>query len=125
MSRLNVTLYEALQIFLRKKREIVFTKESKSHHLEELPSVQLKAVTENKFGKPFKYCHWDLTISRIVQGSVNIPSKSSAQIICRKQGKMDQKANFEANSHDRIKMTKFWLDFDRKIFTPTNLNVET
>ena len=81
MSRLNVTFYEALQIFLRKKREIVFTKESKSHHLEELPSVQLKAVTENKFGKPFKYCYWDLTISRIVQGNVNIPTKSSAQII--------------------------------------------
>ena len=32
---------------------------------------------------------------------------------------------FEANSHDRIKMTKFWLDFDQKIFTPTNLNVGT
>ena len=29
----------------------------------------------------------------------------------------------EASSHDQIKMTEFWLDFDRKIFTPTNLNV--
>ena len=31
----------------------------------------------------------------------------------------------EASSHDRIKMTGFQLDFDRKIFTPTNLNVGT
>ena len=29
----------------------------------------------------------------------------------------------EASLLDQIKMTEFWLDFDRKIFTPTNLNV--
>ena len=31
----------------------------------------------------------------------------------------------EASSHDQIKMTKFWLNFDRKIFTPTDLNIGT
>ena len=29
----------------------------------------------------------------------------------------------EASSHDQIKMTEFWLDFDRKIFTQKNLKV--
>ena len=37
----------------------------------------------------------------------------------------DQIQKFEVSSHDRIKMTEFWLDFDQKIFTPMNLNVET
>ena len=31
----------------------------------------------------------------------------------------------EASSHDRIKMTKFWLEYDRKIFTPKNINIGT
>ena len=31
----------------------------------------------------------------------------------------------EASLHDRIKMTKFWLDFDRETFTPMNINVRT
>ena len=31
----------------------------------------------------------------------------------------------EANSLDRIKMTEFWFDFDRKIYTPTHLNIGT
>ena len=32
---------------------------------------------------------------------------------------------YEASSHDQIKMTKFGLDYDQKIFTPTNLNFGT
>ena len=32
---------------------------------------------------------------------------------------------FEASSLDPIKMTKFWLNFDQKIFTPMNINVRT
>ena len=31
----------------------------------------------------------------------------------------------EASSLDRIKMTKFWLEYDQKIFTLTNVNVGT
>ena len=31
----------------------------------------------------------------------------------------------EASLLDRINMTKFWLEYDRKLFTPTNLNVGT
>ena len=31
----------------------------------------------------------------------------------------------EASSLDLIKMTKFWLDFDQKILTMTNVNVRT
>ena len=27
----------------------------------------------------------------------------------------------EASSHDRIKMTKFWLEYDQKVFTRTNI----
>ena len=30
----------------------------------------------------------------------------------------------EASSLDQINMTKFWLDFDRKILTMTNLMLE-
>ena len=28
----------------------------------------------------------------------------------------------EASSHDRINMTEFWLEYDQKIFTMTNIN---
>ena len=35
------------------------------------------------------------------------------------------KVSLEASSHDQIKMTEFWLDFDYKIFSLTNLNVRT
>ena len=31
----------------------------------------------------------------------------------------------EASSHDRIKMTKLWLEHDQKCFTPMNLNIGT
>ena len=31
----------------------------------------------------------------------------------------------EASSLDQINMTKFWSEYDWKIFTPTNLNVGT
>ena len=31
----------------------------------------------------------------------------------------------EASSHDQIKMTKLWLEYDQKIFTPTNINIGT
>ena len=31
----------------------------------------------------------------------------------------------EASSQDRIKMSKFWLEYDRKFFTPTNINFGT
>ena len=35
-------------------------------------------------------------------------------------------SNFcEASSLDQIKMTKFWLEHDRKNFTPMNLNIGT
>ena len=30
---------------------------------------------------------------------------------------------YEASSLDQINMIKFWLDYDQKIFSPTNLNV--
>ena len=38
---------------------------------------------------------------------------------------MKIKLFIEAGSQDRIKMTKFWLDFERKIFTQTNFNIGT
>ena len=31
----------------------------------------------------------------------------------------------EASSHYQIKMTKFWLEYYPKIFTPTNINIGT
>ena len=34
-------------------------------------------------------------------------------------------ANFEASSHDRINMTKFWFEHDQTNFTRTNFNVGT
>ena len=36
-----------------------------------------------------------------------------------------KKIQFEASSHDRIKMTKFWLEYDPKFFTPMNVNIGT
>ena len=31
----------------------------------------------------------------------------------------------EASSHDQIKMTKLWLEYDQKIFKPTIINIGT
>ena len=39
-----------------------------------------------------------------------------------KKGNKRQGGKFEASWHDRINMTKNWLDYDRKITTTTNLN---
>ena len=32
---------------------------------------------------------------------------------------------FEVSSHDEINMTELWLDYDRKIFTMTNVYIPT
>ena len=51
-----------------------------------------------------------------------------AQYESKKASKLCQpnsSGQIEASSLDQIKMTEFWLYFDRKIFTPTNVNVRT
>ena len=39
--------------------------------------------------------------------------------------KNGQKQIKEAASHDPKKMTEFWLEYDQKIFTPTNIKIGT